>query len=82
MSEVDRLKTLARGVNVPFDPATTEGRIALALKGATAGDALDALCCVTATLIRTVPPDAREHAFVHAQHLIRDLILADGDGDA
>jgi len=81
MSEIDRLKTLVKGVNIPFDPETVEGKIALALRDARAGEALDALCCLVAILIRTVPPEGREHAFVHAQHMIRDLILADG-GDA
>lgn len=81
MNEIDRLIGIARNVNIPFDPSTTAGRIALIIRGEKAGEALADLCYVTATLIKTVPIQERDEVFVHAQHLIRRFILADDQED-
>lgn len=76
MNEMDRLTGIARQVNIPFDPSTTAGKIALIIRGEKAGEALADLCYVTAMLIKTVPVEGREEIFVHAQHLIRRFVLA------
>ena len=81
MNEIDRLIGVAQGINIPADPSTTAGKIALLLKGENAAIALDSLCYVIAMLIRTVPVDARDYAFVHVQHLVRRMVLADLDED-
>jgi len=79
MSEIDRLIGISRMINIPFDPSTTAGKIALVIMGEKAGEALHALCYVTAMLIKTIPIERRDEAIVYVEHLTRHIILADLD---